>query len=512
MKELSFGGIEGATIKLLDSDANEYSLELTDELRDALRRANAEVAHALDETGGDLKPKDVQALVRSGVAPEDIAQAADLDPEWVNRYAQPVLDERNYIAARARELPISHEEGAPLLGDIALDRLATRGVIADAMIWDAVHEDGRWVVSLVFSSAQGGAEARWSVDIKARTLEALDDEARWISVPGQDTPIPPAPPATIRRLKAVPDEPAGDDATAGDDPAEGGITPAALLDDLMAHRGLRQPVDEEAFDDGLGRRPGAPHLRPVANPPEPHASTSRPDANVVPLIPPAQPPEPAPPLAPASASASGPEDEAGPAPTEPPARPEAGAPAAPDAQPTTAMNATELRDALGSGLLLDESEVGRVPVQNTTTGHRLRDADLGTPGDGSHRSAAEAKAAANADALFDVTPAEASRLGDDATVFTEPPLLPELVPEPAEEEERPPAAPPRPRGGRRGHLERRAAADQAQASEPDGTVNDPAAESEPEAAKAKKPKRSARNHRASVPSWDEIVFGAKPEN
>ncbi|MDR0944676.1 MAG: DUF3071 domain-containing protein [Bifidobacteriaceae bacterium] len=503
MKELSFGGIEGATIKLLDSDANEYSLELTDELRDALRRANAEVARALDETGGDLKPRDVQALVRSGVAPEDIAQAADLDPEWVDRYARPVLDERAYIAARARELPISHEEGAPLLGDIALDRLATRGVIADAMIWDAVHEDGRWVVSLVFSSAQGGAEARWAVDVKARTLEALDDEARWISVPGQDGPIPSAAPATIRRLKAVPDEPAGDDATdsAGPDPAEGGITPAALLDDLMAHRGLRQPVDEDGFDDGLGRRPGAPHLHSVGNPPEPHASTSRPDANVVPLIPPAKAPELA---APADAT---PAPEA--APPTPPQDDQAGTP---EAQPTTAMNATELRDALDSGLLLDESEVGRVPSPNTTTGHRLRDANLGAPGDGSHRSAAEAKAAANADALFDVTPPEASELGDDATVFTEPPLLPELVPEPVEEEERPPAAPPRPRGGRRGREERRTVADRADADAQQDAAEAAADGADADATKTKKPKRPARNHRASVPSWDEIVFGAKPEN
>ncbi|MDR1293849.1 MAG: DUF3071 domain-containing protein, partial [Bifidobacteriaceae bacterium] len=238
-RTLRYDGTASDAIRLVDDEGTSYLVEVTDDLRGAVRRLGALAQKLAQELDSDLRPRDIQALIRSGIGPEELALAAGIDPEVVWRYAGPVVDERAWVADQAQEVPVSSDQDAPLLGELALDRLATRGVSPDSMTWDAMRDHGRWIVALAYSSGDGDAEARWVVDLTHRTLEALDDEAAWIS----ETLMPDGPIAfdAGRALAAIDGGAGGEDEPSGQ---TSDLSPSlALLDDLMSSRGLRQPVD-----------------------------------------------------------------------------------------------------------------------------------------------------------------------------------------------------------------------------------------------------------------------------
>src|SRR5699024_7366157 len=77
----------------------------------------------------------------------------------------------------------------PTLGTRVLDRLAKRGVDTDNVGWDATRpEGGGWTVVVSFVAGQRRRAGAWRFDPADRTIEALDDEARWLSEDEQALP------------------------------------------------------------------------------------------------------------------------------------------------------------------------------------------------------------------------------------------------------------------------------------------------------------------------------------
>ena len=70
-----------------------------------------------------LRPRDIQARIRSGETPEAVAQVAGTSVDKVMPYAAPVLAERAHVAQRAQRASIrrrpaeSGAAGARTLGD-----------------------------------------------------------------------------------------------------------------------------------------------------------------------------------------------------------------------------------------------------------------------------------------------------------------------------------------------------------------------------------------------------------
>ena len=86
-----------------------------------------------------LRPKDIQAKIRAGASVEQIASAAGVDIDRVERFANPVLLER----ARAAELATAAH---PVLADgpsvltlleTVTSALVARGLDPEATNWDA---------------------------------------------------------------------------------------------------------------------------------------------------------------------------------------------------------------------------------------------------------------------------------------------------------------------------------------------------------------------------------------
>jgi len=199
MADLRLIGVheDGAHLVLADPDGVRHRLPLDDALRAAARRDRPRLGQLLIEIDGGLRPRDVQALLRSGASVEETAERAGWTVEKVEQYAGPILAEREHIASVARAVRLRTPRGAagPTLLSRVEERLTARGVDAASAGWDSWRrESTEWVLVLSFAAGGRQRTASWSYNARTRSLAARDDEARWLSEdePGQqqaDVPV-----------------------------------------------------------------------------------------------------------------------------------------------------------------------------------------------------------------------------------------------------------------------------------------------------------------------------------
>ena len=232
MVELELLGANGDTIVMTDEDGERYSIVVDDALRAAVRRDRGAIvppAGTTTEGPAPLRPRQLQAYMRAGATAAEVAISTGMDVEHVRRFEGPVLAERQWAVSQAQTCRIGWEKDSPLLGELVVDRLATRGVDPSSLEWDALRE-GRdpWLIMVTFVQSAEEKQARWSLDLTARAVHALDDEARWLTEAGagvkrpavfdQDSEAPGA-------SATAPSAQSGHSAAAG--PSGTGTTPAA---------------------------------------------------------------------------------------------------------------------------------------------------------------------------------------------------------------------------------------------------------------------------------------------
>lgn len=280
MAELELEGLhpDGEHLILIGSDGQRYRLVIDDALRAAVRRDRPRLEQV--RTAGSMRPRDIQVRLRAGATSEEVAREADMPVENVRRYEGPVTAERTWVAEQARLVAIGHESDAPRLGDLVVDRLAARGVAPDSLTWTAIRRPGEaWELVLSFRAGDRAREARWSVDLAARSVRALDDEGKWLSEVELGLPVGRRHLSAVRSVLHDVEEDAAleyerdEDFTDVEGPEGEAADPTAdLLDELSASRGIRHEVsvpegqDEDLWADPPPAHPpaSAPHERPDA--------------------------------------------------------------------------------------------------------------------------------------------------------------------------------------------------------------------------------------------------------
>src|SRR5690625_7621392 len=99
-----------------------------------------------------LRPREIQAMLRSGRSAEDIAEVSQVPLDHVRRYEGPVLAEREWAAQRARAFPVGR--GGPSLDAVVTPPLAARQATEDTA-WDAWRRPDRSRTLALRSSAAG---------------------------------------------------------------------------------------------------------------------------------------------------------------------------------------------------------------------------------------------------------------------------------------------------------------------------------------------------------------------
>ncbi|WP_446663903.1 septation protein SepH [Flexivirga sp. B27] len=203
MRELRLIGVhdDGEHLLLADDRADDgqpqFTVPIDIALRTALKRAAAGPSAAVDSVPvpEELRPRDVQALLRAGASVADVAERAGWTTEKVERYEGPIRAEREHIAGLARAIVVSGSAGGgasrgsggvrddadTTFGDRVERRLDGRGVDPDDIVWDSWRgRDGGWTVLCSFPAGGRQRRATWSFDPRSRTLDPTDDEARWL--------------------------------------------------------------------------------------------------------------------------------------------------------------------------------------------------------------------------------------------------------------------------------------------------------------------------------------------
>ncbi|MGY1600915.1 septation protein SepH [Geodermatophilus sp. SYSU D00815] len=203
-----------------------FELPIDERVR-AAARGDARLG-AIEDLGNTLPPRVIQARIRAGETPEQVAEASGTRVERIMRFAHPVLQERARVAEQAREARVRLSEGTTntSLDRFMAGRLRLIGGDPDAVRWDAYRaDDGSWVVAAGWKAGGKSGTTLWSYDIPARTVTPLDaatmdfaEGTRLVRVV-PDVPggvVAPAPNA--RPVAVVQEEPAEDDEPAPEAP------------------------------------------------------------------------------------------------------------------------------------------------------------------------------------------------------------------------------------------------------------------------------------------------------
>ncbi|HVK30815.1 MAG TPA: septation protein SepH [Nocardioides sp.] len=205
---------------LVDDQGAEFTLDITPDLRAAVRSETTRVGPLETKMSSSIRPREIQTRIRAGESAETVAEAAGTTVDAIMPYVAPVLAEREHVAERALKASLRRAPGegpaaptqARVLGDAVAAHLRSVGADPSADVaWDAYRrETGRWVLTGTYLSSGRNGTARFTYDAPGNYALSDNDDARWLV--GDVLPEPVAPArddlqqARERRLAAVPAE------------------------------------------------------------------------------------------------------------------------------------------------------------------------------------------------------------------------------------------------------------------------------------------------------------------
>ena len=235
---------DGKRLLLVDDNGTEFTLDVDASLRAAIRGEHVRIGQLEFQMESALRPRDIQARIRAGETPDEVAQAAHTTVEKIMPFAAPVMAERAHVAQRALSSSLRRpagESGARTLGEAVEGHLRALDADPEQVEWDAWRRgDGRWTLTAQYATGQRSGTASFTLDVRGNFATSDDDDARWLvgDLPTSGAGDPARSEqarddlarARGRRLSAVPAEelPLGEDAlelvtgaepAAGDEPA-----------------------------------------------------------------------------------------------------------------------------------------------------------------------------------------------------------------------------------------------------------------------------------------------------
>ncbi|PKW14045.1 septation protein SepH [Saccharopolyspora spinosa] len=245
MRALRVVGLDedGESVICEDPENGErFTVPADERLRAAARGDLTRLGQVQIEMEAQMRPREIQARIRSGASVAQIAEASGIPEHRVERYAYPVLLERAQIAEMAQRAHPVREDGPDVqtLGEVVAHTFGMRGHEYSEANWGSWRgEDGKWVVQLTWQAGRSENRAHWVFHPGAHggTVAALDDHAADLLDPSPNRPL-----RTVRPVTELARE--------------------ALQLDQQA-----QPVQERVEEPAAAARPEAPSPDPDTGPP-----------------------------------------------------------------------------------------------------------------------------------------------------------------------------------------------------------------------------------------------------
>lgn len=217
-------GIDGRTV-ILETVAQRsgerrerFTVPADESLHAAVRGDLPRLGQIEIELESQMRPREIQARIRAGASVEQVATAAGVPSQRIERFAYPVLLERSRIAQLAQQAHPVRADGPDVrtLEDVVAETFRLRGHDYGAVTWDSWRsESGKWVVALRWRAGRSENRAHWTFHPGAHggTVTAVDDHATELvdpqstgplrTVPTEQEPVVEEP---VVHARAVPDD------------------------------------------------------------------------------------------------------------------------------------------------------------------------------------------------------------------------------------------------------------------------------------------------------------------
>ncbi|WP_144673481.1 septation protein SepH [Arthrobacter sp. U41] len=224
MQDLRLVGVhdDGEHLLLSGAGGEMFQLPIDEALRVAASRTTAKAASVAAAAPISMSPRDIQARIRGGSTAAEVAELSGIPLAKVQRYEGPVLAEREYVAQQARKVEVAapspgHDvyrsvfgDQPALLGDMVAHRLSAHGIEVSSVEWDSWRRpDGSWNVVARFEAKPGGpvgiGEEPPAMWTFSPARKSLQNANRWAQQLSELEPLDGPVPA--RRLTAVSDRP-----------------------------------------------------------------------------------------------------------------------------------------------------------------------------------------------------------------------------------------------------------------------------------------------------------------
>ncbi|ROZ63948.1 DUF3071 domain-containing protein [Kocuria soli] len=197
MDELRLVGVhdDGEHLVVETPDGGRHLLRIDQHLRGTVQRARRVAPRRQGTQAGDFGPRDIQARFRAGATVDEIVEESGWEAARVRRYEWPILAERAHIAREAQKVEVvarTSRSGAyrsvfdgeaQSLSQIVMTHAGQLGVATTSLDWDAWQRpDQQWQVSARFRVANPDAAPRDLVD--------QEPSAQWIFNPASLTVTP----------------------------------------------------------------------------------------------------------------------------------------------------------------------------------------------------------------------------------------------------------------------------------------------------------------------------------
>ncbi|GAB3622981.1 hypothetical protein GCM10027418_10630 [Mariniluteicoccus endophyticus] len=175
---------DGAVLVVVTDDGEQLGVPADARLVAALRRDTPRLGQLEIEMDSQLRPREIQDRIRAGQSLDEVAREAGVPTERIEPFAVPVLAERAHVVGVALSSAVRRRgetHGHRNLRQTVAERLVSRGIDPDTVDWDAWRNaDRRWSVRAAYKSGSADREALFGFDLAGRFSSAQNDDARWL--------------------------------------------------------------------------------------------------------------------------------------------------------------------------------------------------------------------------------------------------------------------------------------------------------------------------------------------
>ncbi|MFK5158651.1 septation protein SepH [Propionibacterium freudenreichii] len=133
-----------------------------------------------------LTPREIQSRIRAGESVEDVARAAGVSVDELDGFAEPVLAERDHMSELARVAQARRDSGPTPqpLEQFINTKLRREGVPDGSILWGAFRRedqaDRHWTIRISYRLDETDHQALFDFDPRGRFVTAENADARWL--------------------------------------------------------------------------------------------------------------------------------------------------------------------------------------------------------------------------------------------------------------------------------------------------------------------------------------------